>query len=88
MKIRRAHTLGTDEVKARVDRIAARLGQQFTLSSRWSGDDLEFRGSGVSGTIRVEDDSVEVDVRLGLALMMMEGPIRRAVEDAMDSELA
>lgn len=87
MKIRREHSLGTDEVRRRVDRIAAQLGQQFTLSSRWVGDDLEFRGSGVSGRIRVEDHSVEVDVRLGLALMMMERPIRRAVEQAMDGEL-
>jgi len=88
MHIRRGHALGADEVRRRVDRLATDIGTRFDLRSEWHGDDLEFRGSGVSGRIAVSEEAVDVDVRLGLALRLMEGTIRQAIENAMDRHLA
>ena len=45
---------------------------------------LKISGSGVNGRINVTDQSVDVDVKLGFALMMLEGTIRTSIEDAMD----
>jgi len=36
----------------------------------------------------VADESVEVEVKLGFALSMMESTIRTSLEDAMDKHLA
>jgi len=88
MHIRRGHALGADEVRRRVDRLATDIGKRFDLRSEWHGDDLEFRGSGVSGRIAVSNDEVDVDVRLGFGLRLMEGTIRQAIENAMDRHLA
>lgn len=87
MHIRRGHALGADEVRRRVDRLATDIGRRFDLRSEWRGGDLEFSGSGVSGRIAVSDDAVDVDVRLGIALRLMEGTIRQAIENAMDRHL-
>jgi putative polyhydroxyalkanoate system protein len=88
MRIRRHHNLGLEEARRRADRIAADLQQQFSLRSNWQGDELQVKGNGVNGQLRVDETHFELDVRLGFALKLMEGPIRSAIEKVIDEELA
>lgn len=88
MKIRRSHNLGLEEARHRADLIAADLQEQFSLRSRWQGDALHVQGNGVSGQLHVDDHNIELDVKLGFALKLMEGPIRSAIETMIDKELA
>lgn len=88
MRIRRSHNLGLDEARKRADRIAADLQEQFSVRARWQGDSMHVEGSGVSGQLYVEDHAIELDVKLGFALKLMEGPIRSAIEKMVDEELA
>ena len=53
-----------------------------------AGDDLVFWGTGVDGQIAVADETIEITIKLGLALLMMERPLRVAVEETLDEELA
>ena len=84
MKIKRQHTLGIEEAKRRVDRVADELGGKLGLTSEWEGDHLRVHGKGVSGRILVSDYSVEVHVHVGLAMMMLREPIRSAIENSID----
>lgn len=88
MRIRRSHNLGLEEARKRADLIAADLKQQFSLRSNWHGDALHVRGNGVKGQLKVDEQNIELDVRLGFALKLMEGPIRSAIEEMIDEELA
>jgi len=88
MRIKRSHTLGSEEAKRRVDMLAGDLGKQLALNAEWRGDDLKVSGTGVDGQIAVAEDSIEVDIQLGFALKLMEGTIRSAIENAMDEHLA
>lgn len=88
MRIRRSHNLGLEEARNRADRIAADLQRQFSLKSKWQGDALHVRGNGVTGQLKVDEQHMELDVRLGFALKLMEGPIRSAIESTIDEELA
>jgi len=88
MKIRRSHNLGLEEARNRADRIAADLQEQFSLRSTWQGDALHVKGNGVSGQLRVDERDIELDVSLGFALKLMEGPIRSVIEKTIDEELA
>ncbi len=88
MRIRRSHNLGLEEARNRADLIAADLQQQFSLRSNWQGDALHVRGNGVTGQLKVDEQNIELDVRLGFALKLMEGPIRSAIERMIDEELA
>ena len=88
MRIRRRHNLGMEEARNRADRIAADLGPQLSLRSNWQGDNLIVTGKGVSGHLKVAEDEIEVFVKLGFALKLMEGPIRSVIERAIDEELA
>ena len=88
MKINRNHDLGLNEARKRVEGIAESLTGKYGLSSNWEGNALKITGSGVNGRINVADQSVDVDVKLGFALMMLEGTIRTSIEEAMDKHLA
>ncbi len=88
MKIQRDHKLGKDGVRKRVDEIADRLCAKYGLRSSWNNDCLNIDGSGVNGSIAVTDETVDVDVRLGFALSMLEGTIRTSIEDALDEHLS
>jgi putative polyhydroxyalkanoate system protein len=88
MKIRRRHNLGLEEARKRADRIAADLQGQFSMRSRWQGDVLQVQGNGVKGQLLVDEHNMELDVQLGFALKLMEGPIRAAIEATIDEELA
>ena len=87
MRIRRSHNLGIEEARTRADRIAADLQQQFSLRSAWQGDALHVKGNGVSGQLQVDEQHIELNVKLGLALKLMEAPIRSAIEKMIDSEI-
>ncbi len=88
MIIRRSHRLGIEEARSRADRIAGNLSQQYSLTSTWQGDYLVVKGTGVNGHLIVAEESIELQVKLGLALKIMEGPIRSAIENTIDEHLA
>lgn len=87
MRIRRSHKLGVAEARRRADDIAGHLEKQYSLTSRWQGDNLLVRGNGVNGHLAVAAESIEIVINLGFALKLMEGPIRSAIENTIDQHL-
>ena len=88
MRIKRQHSLGVDEARRRIEQVADELGGKLKLTSEWDGDHLRVHGKGVSGRILVFEDSVEVHVHVGLAMLMLREPIRAAIEGSIDEYIA
>lgn len=88
MHIHRTHRLGIDEARRRVGRLAGELGGQFHLESRWEGNELHLQGRGLHGTVSVTEDSVDIRLRLGLALAMLGTSIRSTIESRIDDYIA
>jgi len=88
MKISREHHLGHEEARQRVEKAADVLADKYNLRYKWRGDDLNFHGTGVKGCIAVAETTIDIEVRLGFALMMLESTIRSSVEEAIDQNLA
>ena len=53
-----------------------------------SGDTLNLKRSGVKGAVHVSEDSIKVDVELGLMMSAMSGMIKAEIEKALDKALA
>lgn len=87
MKIHRDHCLGKREAKNRVSNIADSLGDKYGLASSWNGDCLMIDGAGVTGQLVVSEEAVDVEIKLGFALAMMQNTIRTSVEEAMEKHL-
>jgi putative polyhydroxyalkanoate system protein len=87
MRIKRSHSLGLTEARDRADELAAHLERQFSLNARWQGDHMVVNGTGIHGQLEVAEDYIELHVRLGLALKLMEPRIRSVIEETMDEHL-
>ncbi len=86
MRIERNHELGKEAAKGCVDKMRSDVEAKYGLSTTWEGDALKVSGNGVSGQICVDERLVVVDLRLGFALTMLEGPIKAQLSEAMDND--
>jgi putative polyhydroxyalkanoate system protein len=85
--IERNHILGIDSARERVATIARHLDQKLSIDHRWQGDTLHFSRAGATGSIRVGDDRIVLDVKLGLALGLMKGTIEDTINEELDQVL-
>ena len=86
--VERSHTLGRDAARAKAQRIAERLAEQYNVRYAWQGDRLQVRRTGASGSIAVEENLVRDELKLGLLLSGLRGTIEREIEQALDKRLS
>ena len=87
ISVERAHGLGKEAAREKADLLAQKLSDQYGLEPQWSGDVLNLNRSGVKGAVHVGDDSIRVDVELGLMMSAMSGMIKAEIEKALDKAL-
>ena len=85
ISIKRRHKLDHKKAKAAAQKIAKDLNKRFDLSCHWDGDDVAFERPGLSGTMHVGKNDVELDVQLSFLLTPLKGPIERAIREELDS---
>ncbi|RON44998.1 polyhydroxyalkanoic acid system protein [Pseudomonas frederiksbergensis] len=88
ISVERAHSLGKEAAREKADLLAQKLSEQYGLEPSWSGDTLNLKRSGVKGAVLVGEDSIKVDVELGLMMSAMSGMIKSEIEKALDKALA
>ncbi|WP_321862160.1 polyhydroxyalkanoic acid system family protein [Pseudomonas paraveronii] len=86
--VERAHSLGKEGARAKAEKLAQKLQDQYGLQPSWSGDTLNLKRSGVKGTVLVADDLLRIDVELGLLMSAMSDTIKTEIEKALDKALA
>lgn len=86
--IRRPHQLSIAEARAVVDQVAARMHEKFGMDGRWLDDTLLFSRPGVSGSIAVGSDAVQVKAELGLMLTPLKGMIEQEIRRKLDEHFA
>jgi len=88
ISVERSHRLGKAGAREKADQLAQKLAGQYGLEPQWSGDTLNLRRSGVKGAVHVGDETIRIDVELGLLMSAMSGTIKAEIERALDKALA
>lgn len=86
--IRRPHQLPIAEARAVVDLVAARMREKFGMNGRWLDDTLLFSRPGVSGSIAVGPQEIQVKAELGLLLAPLKGVIEQEIQRKLDEHFA
>ena len=86
--IRRPHQLSIADARAVVDRVAARMHEKFGMTGQWQGDILEFSRAGISGSIAVESDAIQVRAQLGMMLTPLKSMIEQEIRSKLDEHFA
>jgi putative polyhydroxyalkanoate system protein len=85
--IKRKHNLTREEARKRVDEIAKALKKEFDADYTWQGDALQFKRSGATGFIKLDEESIELKIKLGMMLTPVKGKIESAIRDKLDVAL-
>ncbi|MCG8296193.1 MULTISPECIES: polyhydroxyalkanoic acid system family protein [Pseudomonas] len=88
ISVERKHSLGREAVRAKAQALVDRLAQEYDLKARWNGDRVDVSRSGANGSVQIFDDSIRVELKLGMMLSMMSGTIKGEIERALDKALA
>ena len=86
--IRRSHQLSIAEARAVVDQVAARMHEKLGIDGQWQGDTLRFSRPGVSGTIAVSSNAIQVNAELGLMLSPLKGMVEQEIRRKLDEHFA
>jgi putative polyhydroxyalkanoate system protein len=86
--IRRTHQLSIAEARAVVDQVAARMHEKFGMDGRWQDDTWLFSRRGVSGSIAVGSDAIQVKAELGLMLAPLKGMVEQEIRRKLDEHFA
>jgi putative polyhydroxyalkanoate system protein len=91
IRIQRAHRLGLPKAREIAWKWAEEVETKFSMECTvYEGDDcdmLEFKRSGVNGTLRVAADSFELDAKLGFLLGAFSRTIETEIEKNLDDLL-
>ena len=82
--IRRPHQLSLTEARAVVEQVAARMREKFGMDGHWEGDTLRFARSGVSGSIEVSSEAIQVRAELGMMLAPLKGMVEQEIRRKLD----
>lgn len=84
----RAHQLDQETVRAKVQELADSLVKKLSAEYQWNNDRLVFKRSGASGFVRLGDQEVEVEIKLGMLLTPLKGNIEKTITEYLDQRLA
>lgn len=86
--ITRYHHLDQATVRANVQELAETLVEKLSAEYKWEKDRLIFKRSGASGFVRIGDQELEVEVKLGMLLSPLKGSIESTITEYLDQRLA
>lgn len=82
--VRRPHAMSPKRARAAAERVAAELGEEFSLQHRWDDAVLKFWRSGVNGELTLDGHEVEIRIRLGFLLAIMRPRIEEEIHRYLD----
>jgi putative polyhydroxyalkanoate system protein len=85
--IRRAHQGTLRKAKTLVNRIARYLADEYDVTSEWHQHVLHFERPGVSGTIAVGSEFIDIEVELGLMFNAFRARIEREINEQLDGQM-
>ena len=84
ISIAKKHRLSHKKAKDAAEEIARDLKSRFALDYAWNGDRIDFERPGVTGSMHVRKDQIQLDVSLSFLLTPIKPSIEREIEAQLD----
>lgn len=88
IEVKRTHSMAKDEARKAAEEIAQSLQEKLDVRYHWDGDHLRFSRKGAEGFLRVGDDDLEIQIKLGLMFKPLRGTIERRIVEYLDREVS
>lgn len=87
IELTRSHSLGLDEGRDAVERVAQDLETDLGVEYKWDDDTLLFSGQGADGRIEVASDTIQILINLSAFLQPMKSRLKQEAEQYLDRQL-
>jgi putative polyhydroxyalkanoate system protein len=90
IKVNRQHPLGLAGARLAAEAIAQDMSEEYQLDCEWEDEEetrLMFRGAGVNGFLCLTDNSLQLEVRLGLMLLPVRNVLEQEILEYVDHRL-
>jgi putative polyhydroxyalkanoate system protein len=94
VRVSQPHNVSVDEARQKVQGFETMV-QKYGVTSSWSGNKADLKGTGVSGSITIQPRSVDVVVKLGMMArafgvdpVKLEASIKKRLKEAFEGEPA
>ena len=87
IELTRSHSLGLDEGRNAVERVAQQLESDIGVDYQWDDNTLRFDGQAADGEIEVATDQIEILINLSAFLRPMQSKVKEEAENYLDRYL-
>jgi putative polyhydroxyalkanoate system protein len=83
ISIIQTHKLTHKKAKAAAQKIADQMAEEYDIASEWEGEVLQFKRSGVSGSLTLSEKDATLEINLGFLLKAFASTIEEKVAAKM-----
>ncbi len=90
IQVNRQHPLGLAAARLAAEAIAQDMSESYQLDCEWADEEeteLRFRGSGVHGTLTLDDETLKLEVHLALMLLPVRSVLEQEILDYVSNRL-
>jgi putative polyhydroxyalkanoate system protein len=84
----RPHNGNKERAREAIEEAAHHIADSYGIEYQWEGDHIHFSRAGVDGVMRVGEEAIEIEARLGMFLAMLKAPIEREIGKELDKRFA
>ncbi|MEG1055950.1 MAG: polyhydroxyalkanoic acid system family protein, partial [Janthinobacterium sp.] len=77
------HKLTAAKAREAAQQVADKLAQEYDLACAWDGDVLRFERSGVDGSLTLEKEQAQLQIKLGFMLSAFASTIEGKIAEKM-----
>jgi putative polyhydroxyalkanoate system protein len=86
--LKQTHNKSESELRKIADELAEKLTEKFQLKSKWNGNTLEFKRSGLHGSLILSDTEVSISLKLGIMMSTFAGTIKKELAQSLKETLS
>jgi putative polyhydroxyalkanoate system protein len=83
IKIVHQHALPPKKAREAAQKVADKIAEEYELECEWEGDVLHFERSGVTGSLTLQPQQVQMEIQLGFLMSAFASTIEAKVAENM-----
>ncbi len=86
--LKQTHNKSEPELRKIADELADKLSSKFQLTSKWNGNTLDFKRSGLHGSLILSETEVSISLKLGIMMSTFASTIKKELAQSLKETLS
>ena len=87
-RLTKPYTMSKEDIREAAQGLAGSLERKHGMCSSWHGDSVNIKGAGVDGKLSFHDGLVDVSVRTGMLMSVLQPVLKAEVQRYLDEHIS